>query len=215
MQDAILCSDPKILEFSFDDEHITMNQKKYISKVLSRFDMNESYPKPIPCDNNVNDLTNEDSKFLDEEGHKLYQQIVGCLIYLMICTRPDIAYTVNKLSQHMTKPQKIHLNMAKNAMRYVKGSIDVNLKYSKCESLSITGFSDSDWGSNYDRKSISGYCFSLNESGAMISWRSKKQSIIALSSCEAEYVSITFAVQEAKFLCQVLSDMIGSNAVAD
>ncbi|KAF2354098.1 hypothetical protein FHG87_015148 [Trinorchestia longiramus] len=75
--------------------------------------------------------------------------------------------------------------------------------------MQITGFSDSDWGGSSDRKSTSGYVFKSSSSSSLISWKSKKQNIVALSSCEAEYIALTYAVQEGIFLEQLLCDMDG------
>ena len=73
--------------------------------------------------------------------------------------------------------------------------------------LKLCGFCDSDWGSSLDRRSITGFAFYLNTAGPLISWKSRKQQIVALSTCEAEYISFTAAIQEVKFLRQLLSDM--------
>ena len=105
----------------------------------------------------------------------------------MICTRPDLSYIVSKLSQFMHKPTKFHLNAAKYVLRYLKGTKEYGLKfYKSTDPIHIVGFSDSDWAkTSEDRKSISGYCFQLNNQSSFISWKSKKQATVALSSCEA------------------------------
>ena len=72
----------------------------------------------------------------------------------------------------------------------------------------LRGFSDSDWGSGHDRKSVSGYCFTLQENGAIVSWQTRKQSVVALSTCEAAYVAVTYAIQESLFLKQLVCDML-------
>ncbi|KAF2347411.1 hypothetical protein FHG87_021833 [Trinorchestia longiramus] len=92
----------------------------------------------------------------------------------------------------------------------LQGTILFGLKFVKSENpMQITGFSDSDWGGSSDRKSISGYVFKSSSSSSLISWKSKKQNIVALSSCEAEYIAPTYAVQEGIFLKQLLCDMDG------
>ena len=150
-------------------------------------------------------MNNESHELAD---HRLYREIVGSLIYLMIATRPDICYAVTKLSQHMSKPTNAHLGLAKHVLRYIKGTLDFVLKFSKSDdALKLIGFCDSDWGNSEDRRSITGYCYKLNTNEPLISWKSQKQRIVALSSCEAEYVSLTSAVQEGKFLSQLYADM--------
>ena len=194
------------IEFSFAHGNIIMNQNRYCLKILDRFNMNECKPKSIPCDASVNKTLNDESSDLADP--RLYREIVGSLIYVMIGTRPDICYAVTKLSQHMSNPTKAHLGLAKHVLRYIKGTLDFYLKFSKSnDALELTGFCDSDWGNSDDRRSITGYCYKLNTNGPLISWKSQKQRIVALSSCEAEYVSLTSAVQEGNFLRQLYADM--------
>ena len=108
----------------------------------------------------------------------------------------------------MNNPTQTILGMAKHVLRYLNYSKLYELKFVKTNSpLSLIGYSDSDWGASNDRCSISGYCFKLNENSGLISWKSKKQNVVALSSCESEYISITLAAQEAKFLRQLFADM--------
>ena len=130
----------------------------------------------------------------------------------MRCTRPDFCYVVTLLSQHMSSPTEAHLNLCRDVMRYLKKTHDYCLKFVKSKGgLNLTGYCDADWGSSLGRKSISGYCFMLNDSGALISWRSCKQRSVALSTCEAEYIALTEAVKEAKFLRQLFADMTGND----
>lgn len=129
----------------------------------------------------------------------------------MTGTRPDISYVVTKLSQHMSNPTKTMLGLAKHVLKYLKGTENYDLRFRRCSSgLKLVGHCDSDWGASSDRRSITGYCYQLSESGPLISWKSKKQSIVALSSCEAEYVAMTAAMQEGNFLRQLFSDIRGS-----
>ena len=92
--------------------------------------------------------------------------------------------------------------------RYSKGTLDYKLSFQKYDDcLTLTGFSDADWGGSAGRKSTSGYCFLLNKSGGAISWKSRKQPTVALSTCEAEYIATSVAIQEAKFLTQLLNEI--------
>ena len=193
------------IDFIFTKDCISINQSKCITKVLKRFDMLDCKAKSIPCDPSVANMSPTDSPKL--ENPKMYKEIVGSLIYLMTCTRPDLCYTVSKLSQFMHEPTYAHLNVAKHVLKYLKGSIDNCLNFHKCNDVNLYGYCDSDWATSEDRKSISGYCYKLGEHSPLISWKSKKQSNVALSSCEAEYVALAVAVQELKFLNQLLLDM--------
>ena len=126
----------------------------------------------------------------------------------MTSTRPDLSWSVTKLSQHLANPDNSDWNLIKQTLQYIKGTLDYKLTFQKSDSgLKLTGFSNADWGSSLDdRKSISGYNFLLNESGPSISWRSKRQQTVALSTCEAEYMALSMATQEALFLRMLLRD---------
>jgi len=134
---------------------------------------------------------------------------VGSLIYLMTCTRPDLSWIVSKLSQHLSNPNEQHWSTVKHVMRYLKGTIDFELCYKKSEeNLKLVAYSDADWASDLnDRRSTTGYCFSLTQNGPLISWKSKKQSTVALSTCEAEYMALAAATQESMYLVQLLNGM--------
>lgn len=194
-------------QFKCDETTIEMSQSQYIDKVLSKFEMSDCMPKSTPCAVGVEKECDYNSRELDDP--RLYRAIVGSLIYVMTSTRPDLCYIVTKLSQNMAKPTEADLNRAKYALRYLKGTREQCLKFEKSESpLRLTGFCDSDWGASVkDRRSITGYNFQLSQDGPLISWKSRKQQTVALSTCEAEYISLACTVQEAKFLKQLCNDM--------
>ena len=198
------------IEFNCEKDCITINQTKYITKILNKFHMLDCKPKSTPCNLSLNnDLINIESEFLPNEDIVRYREMIGSLIYLMIITRPDLCFIVTKLSQFLNKPTKYHLSLAKDVFRYIKYTSEYNLKFTKSGDLNIIGYCDSDWGGSSDRHSISGYCFRLNNNGPLISWKSKKQNTVALSTCEAEYIALAMAIQEAIYLNQLLSDMKG------
>jgi len=199
------------INFYFADNSIQMNQSKYINKLLDKFKMSDCNTKLIPCDLSVKDVIEAESVLLEDA--KPYRQIVGSLIYLMVSTRPDLCYIVNMLSQQLAKPTSAHLQLSKLVLKYLRGTITHFLEFSKSSNgLGLLGFTDSDWGGSKDR-SISGFCYKLSENSALVSWKSKKQNTVALSSCEAEYIATSFAVQEAIFLQQLLRDMTGLDKV--
>ena len=106
----------------------------------------------------------------------MYRQLIGSLLYL-VHTRPDICFAVSALSQFMTDPRHIHWVAAKHVLRYLCGTIGYGLRYTFVGGVRLSGYTDSDWaGSAVDWKSTSGYCFSMGS--VMISWSSKKQSIL-------------------------------------
>ena len=194
------------IKFEYEKNCIKMSQADFIERILIKFSMQNSIPRTLPCDVNINKFDNEDSKRL--ENPKIYREIVGSLIYLMTCSRPDISYVVSKLSQYMNKPTEAHLRVARNVLKYLKGSIDNKLCYRKSnEGLKLIGYCDSDWGGSEDRKSISGYCYKLCVDGALISWKTRKQNVVSLSSCEAEYTALSFAIKEGLYLSQLFADL--------
>lgn len=196
------------IEFKCNENEIEMSQQKYVDKILIKFNMSECKPKLIPCELGMSNTSTDERDF---EDISLYREITGSLIYLMTSTRPDLCYVVSMLSQHLAKPKMSHYAIAKQTLRYLKGTKCKTLKFSRCaKSFEIVGYSDSDWANNVnDRRSISGMLFLMGE--GLISWKSKKQSVIALSTCEAEYIALSSCVQEAKFLQQLYADMMGAH----
>ncbi|XP_046851103.1 secreted RxLR effector protein 161-like [Xenia sp. Carnegie-2017] len=174
--------------------------------------MSDCKPKPTPCVLGIENVLSKESPELNDP--KLYRAMIGSLIYVMTGTRPDLCYVVTKLSQKMSKPTRADLSIAKHVLRYLKGTQELGLIFQKSsQPLTLKGFSDSDWGASIeDRRSITGYNFQLSQQGPLISWKSRKQPTVALSTCEAEYVALANAVQEAKFLMQLCQDMkVGIN----
>lgn len=123
---------------------------------------------------------------------------------------PDICYVVNALSQFMCEPRKIHLVAAKHILRYLRGTIGYGLRYSSGVDLKLHGYSNSDWaGCVADRKSTFGCCFGLGF--AMLSWCSKKQSLVALSTAKAEYIAACVATRETVWLQKLLVGLFGQS----
>ena len=191
------------IQFVRDNGAIKMNQTRYLTKLLEKYDMSNCKPRSTPCELKLK----LDSEKPSDNCAK-YREIVGSLIYAMTCTRPDLCWIVTVLSQRLANPSDEHAIVLKHVLRYLKGSLNYELCFTKCvDGLQLTGFSDASWGSSDDRKSITGYCFSLNKCGPFISWKSKKQSTVALSSCEAEYMALAATAQESLFLTQLLNDI--------
>lgn len=167
--------------------------------------MADAKPVQTPVDPNVKLVKTKEAQ--DGIDHSLYQSAVGSLLYLATWTRPDIAFAVTNVARYCAKPSKEHWTAVKRIFRYIKGTKDLGIGY--CHGLSsddILGYCDADWaGDVNDRKSTSGYVFHL--AGGPISWRSKKQTCVALSTAEAEYVALAAAAQEAVWLKKMISQM--------
>ena len=197
------------IQFECEGNVIKMNQSRYIEKLLSKFNMDNCKPRATPCELGINKICEEESEPTD---NRLFREIIGSLIYVMTCTRPDICFIVSKLSQYLAKPTISHLTMAKHVLKYLKGTINHSLTFRKSENpLNLIGYCDADWANSYDRRSISGYSFSLCPQGPLLSWKTKKQQTVALSTCEAEYMSLAAATQESKFLIKLLNSMFNSD----
>ena len=135
---------------------------------------------------------------------RLFRSIVGGLNYLTH-TRPDICFAVNVVSRYMHCPTKQHLGAAKRILRYVAGTVNFGLWYCHVSDCRLFGYTDSDWaGCLDDRKSTSGNCFSFGS--GVVTWSSKKQETVALSTCEAEYTAASAAARQVMWLRNLLAD---------
>ena len=181
---------------------IWIGQHTYIKEILKKFSMENSESVATPVEAGAKLIkANGDAELFDQDT---YQSVVGCLLYLSTKTRPDIAYAVGNVSRFTVKPTKQHWSAVKRIMRYLNGAINHGLLYG--ETSFLTGYSDANWAGDLDdRKSTSGYVFTMN--GAAISWLSKKQNCVALSTAEAEYMAISMAAEESVWLERLLSEM--------
>ena len=138
-----------------------------------------------------------------------YANAVGSLMYAMMCMRPDICYAVGMVSRYQSNPGQGHWKAVKRVLRYLKGTADYALCYQGSD-LQLEGYTDADWAGDLDeRRSTSGFVFLLG-CGA-ISWSSKKQTCIALSTMEAEFVAFSSAVQEVVWLRNFLDHLIDAS----
>ena len=181
-----------------------IGQPLYTQSILRKFGMENARSIRTPVDPSTKLLKATDG--CEMADPVLYQSAVGSLLYLSNWTRPDITYAVSSVARFCTNPTKQHWIAVKRIMRYLKGTPNHGLMYSKGDPKSCMGYSDADWaGDVNDRKSTSGYLFKI--SGAPVSWRSKKQSCVALSTAEAEYMALSSAAQEATWIRQLTSDL--------
>ncbi|GMI77806.1 hypothetical protein HRI_001449800 [Hibiscus trionum] len=190
------------LEVEHMKEGIFLGQQKYAKDLLQRYGMLDCKPISTPMDPNIK-LQIDEGK--DLEDTTMYRQLVGSLIYLTL-SRPDITYAVGVASRYMSNPKKPHLDAVRRILRYVKGTINFGILYKKVKECQMIGYCDADYaGDHSTRRSTTGYIFSLG-SGA-ISWCSKRQPTVSLSSTEAEYRSAASAAQESTWLKQLMEDL--------
>lgn len=194
---------------------IAIDQAHYIKTILKRFGMDECNPVSTPMDNNQKlskEMCPDNDEKRDEMKDVPYQEAIGSLMYAGQLTRPDICFAISSLSRYNKNPGKAHWNAVKRVFRYLKGTINAKLVFGTTGKTEIIGFCDADWANDTDdRRSTTGYTFLLN--GGAISWNSNKQPTVALSTTEAEYMSMSSATQEAIWLKSLNDELFPSGGI--
>jgi hypothetical protein len=184
---------------------IALSQTKYIENMLERFELREAHPCPTPLELG-HDLTNPIHNSTPKSSLP-YPQLIGTLMYIMVCTRPDICYALSVLTRYMAAGSytETHWKAALRVAKYLKGTKD-HLLLLGGTGTQLSGFCDASWGDDLStRHSTLGYCFNLG-TGA-ISWRSKKSGSVAVSTTEAEYYAQAEAVKEGCWLKMLLTGL--------
>lgn len=195
------------LEIQRNNEgNVKITQKAYLTRVIERFKMADSKGCAVPAyQNNISVMSSNDNK--EELMTKIpYREAVGSLMFAAVVSRPDIMYAVANVSKFLTNPSQEHWQAVKIILRYIRNTLDVGIEYRKTEETRLIGYSDSDYaGDVTTRKSTSGIVFTL--AGGAISWASKRQSVVAMSTTEAEYIAASDATKEAIWLRRLLNDI--------
>jgi len=179
---------------------ILLSQRRYAEAILEKFGMTDCRPTKTPLQKKTRPRHEEHAPI-----NFPYREAVGSLMYLMVGTRPDLAAGVGYVSRYLENPGKEDLEDVKRILRYVKGTTNYCLRFERGAS-ELKGFCDADWGGCLDsRRSTSGYVFLLG--GGAVSWKSKRQESVALSSTEAEYMAACLAAKEAVWLRRLLEEM--------
>ena len=180
------------------NKKLFINQARYIQKVLERFKMTDCKPVVTPMDGQFTAADLTASRF----DPKIYQQLVGCAMYLSVGSRPDISFTVSRLAQYVQAPTERLWTAAERLLRYISGTKLEGIVYDGSKNIHPVGYSDFDWGGcKVERKSTSGFIFLM--AGGAVSWKSKKQGPVAQSSAEAEYMALAAAASEAIWLSNI------------
>eukprot|EP00253_Pinus_taeda_P006703 PITA_06703 len=182
------------------------NVEVKVEKYKARLVAKGSKPVKVPIPVGVNLFVEQCPKTQEEEedmSRVPYESAVGSLMYAMVCTRPYVVHAVGVLRRFMSKPGKEHWTTVKRVFRYLRGTSDYGLCYQGRPGLDrvldIRGFVDEEWVGDLDqRRSTSGYVFNLF--GGAVSWMSKKQSVVALSTTKAKYMAATHASNEVVWL---------------
>ncbi|KAK2396286.1 hypothetical protein QL285_057944 [Trifolium repens] len=183
------------IEVAQSKSGIAISQRKYALDILEETGLTYCKPVDTPMDPNVKLLPNQGEPYSDPGR---YRRLVGKLNYLTM-TRPGISFPVSVVSQFLNSPCDNHWNAVIQILKYIKGSPGKGLVFTDRGNTNIIGYSDADWaGDASDRRSTSGYCVFIG--GNLISWKSKKQTVVARSSTEAKYRAMAHATYELLWL---------------
>ena len=194
-----------------ENKIIKLSQQRYIDELIDRFKMsncNDRYcATPMETHLKLNKSmcpSTEDEK--RDMINKPYKELIGSLMYTMVSTRPDIAHAVYSLSRFMANPGEQHWKAAKRVLRYLKRTKTHQLQLGNLNSKTLLeAYSDSDFGNDIDNgKSVTGYVVFFQ--GNLITWRSKQQDCVSLSSCESEYYALSSTCQEVLGIRQLMTD---------
>jgi hypothetical protein len=185
---------------------VHIDQCAYLETVLQRCGMQNSKSAATPLPAGYMPQKVDEDATIDPELRSHYQTVIGSLLYLTLGTRPDIAFAVTKLAQFAARPSQEHLTKALYICRYLVGTKDYRLTYDGSSGLGLRACTDSDWASDPDgRKSQSGYYLTL--AGGAISWVSRKQRTVALSSTEAEYMALSDCSRQVVWMHTLLGEL--------
>uniref|UniRef100_A0AAV1UJL0 Integrase catalytic domain-containing protein n=1 Tax=Peronospora matthiolae TaxID=2874970 RepID=A0AAV1UJL0_9STRA len=186
-----------------EDGSVTLCQRRYVDDILKRFGMDDCKAVSSPVDMSSRLISSNAATKVDAP----FREAVGALMHLTTATRPDIAFAVSYVSRFMENPQEEHWVAVKRIFRYLQGTKTHGICYKPSARIDFRGYSDADWaGDLTDRKSTSGYTFMLL--GAPVSWGSKKQPSVSLSTTEAEYIALSLAIQEGKWIHRLLCEIV-------
>jgi len=187
-----------------DNGEVYVSQERYIDRLLAQYGMQDANPVSTPLEHSMHFHKRlDDEKAADSQA---YSSLIGELNHLAVWSRADISFAISTLSRFLANPSDIHLAAAKRLLRYLKGTKALQFTYLPNQPLELSIYADSDWANDPDdRKSISGVVSFLG--GSTISHSSKKQSLVALSSMEAEYVALTEATKQGLWLRQLCHDL--------
>ncbi|KAE8248428.1 hypothetical protein A4X03_0g6779, partial [Tilletia caries] len=183
-----------------------LGQTAYIDFLVRKYKMESETALPTPMTDASRQLgPNLSGQASKSEVHD-FAALIGCLLWLAQGTRPDIAFPVGYLARFMSNPSPAHFLAAKRILRYLKGTRTKGLHFTGTEKAAISGWSDSDHATDHStRRSVSAYIFRVF--GNMVTWRSKLQATVSVSSTEAEYIALSEASREAKWLRSVLTEL--------
>ncbi|XP_043717478.1 uncharacterized mitochondrial protein AtMg00810-like [Telopea speciosissima] len=189
------------LQVSQRQKGIFISQMKYTKEMLKKFQMEDNKPVGTPMVVGCKLSTDDESPSVDQTR---YRSMIGSLLYLT-ASRPDILQAVCLVARFQASPKETHLLAIKRIFKYLRGTVDYRLWYSKTDKFTLTTFSDADWeGSIDDRKSTSGGTFYLGQS--LVAWHSNKQESVSLLTAEAEYIAATACCTQLIWMKRQVAD---------
>ena len=190
-----------------ENQTITLEQEAYIEQILAHFRLDRAQPAVTPMKPGTDFMPDSplvSPTLLTAAKKMMYREMIGSLMYLAVMTHPDISFAVSTLSQYLDVPQTTHINAVRCIFRYLLGTKQLRLILGG-KVNDVVRFSDADWASHIHRHSISGFAFFVGL--GVISWSTKKQPIITLSSTKLEYIALTHALKNIIWLHKLLKEL--------
>ncbi|UYV74843.1 hypothetical protein LAZ67_12001291 [Cordylochernes scorpioides] len=185
-----------------DKEGISLQQSHYVQQILQKYGMETCKEVPTPGSKEINLDNHIEDNNCDQHT---YQEALGMLMFLAVNTRPDIAYITSKLSQYSRQPKQMHWTAIKRVMRYLRGTIDLGVKFERGKTGILKSYTDASWSTTHVGKSYGGYVLKLGE--ATIDWKSSKQPLVALSTMEAETIAACESCCQIKWIINLLREL--------
>ena len=194
-------------EIRREKDKTLLSQRHFAEDVLRTYDMLDCVPALTPMKPGMRLTKEQCNPNPDPAFHRRYRGIVGSLGYLVNMTRPDIAWSYSELSKYVQSPGKDHMDAANHVLRYLRGTFDQAIIYQRSQDMAsvLWGWVDSDWAADLDsRRSHTGYVLMMT--GGAVSWKSRRQDCVSLSTSEVEYVAASQCGQEVLYLREILRD---------
>lgn len=182
---------------------VYLSQRSYINQIIDTHLPRDAKPAYVPCNQLFSDMSSQPDQ---PQTQKPYSELVGMLQWVANGTRPDIQFSINRLSQFLRQPKDDHWTAAIHVLRYLKNTQHLRLCLGSDAKQPLHGYSDADWASTTeDRRSTTGWIFKYG--GGPVSWKSRRQPTVALSTTEGEYMAMSDASKKALWLKGIVEDL--------
>ena len=200
-----------VIDYNIETGTLRLSQEAYCKRMLETYNMTDCKPVKTPAAEErlkagTDEMTKEEALTMKKIP---YRNAVGAILYLMICTRPDLAFATIQSAKFVEDPRPTHWQAITRIFRYIKGTSDYGITYHASQKFLLEVWTDADWGGDLDtRRSTSGFLTTLDSKFGYspLSWRSKLQRLVAMSSCEAELISLVEATKETLWFEKIMND---------